>query len=262
MKRPRHAGPIALALTLTALAIAGTPAAQAQTAPYFTIGGTRLVAGKTHNIQARAVKAVELTDATLGVKIKCAGLSVEKGVLLGSNSGEPGTGGGILVFTGCVLEEGNGAPECEFESDTIRTEPLKSELVENVEAGHGGKILLTETFPLTGKRFATLRFKGPGCDATEAVEEGQVVSEVLKDTSSESEKIELGQTPTQVTSLLGKFPSVPITEVWLISNGSGKIQKTGFTLSGDPAVLSGTALATLANTKFESEPNALWSALP
>jgi len=260
MKRFRLIG-VAL-LAVFALGVAGASVAQAETAPYFTVSGTRLVAGKTHNIQSKAVKNFVLTNSTSSVIITCTALSVTKGVLLGSNFGEPGKDNEITVFTGCTLTSGNGTP-CALTSSTITTEPLKSEQVENVESGHGGKQLLEEFFPANGENgFVTLHFTGTGCTVTETIVSGQVVGEVLKDTSSETEKLELGQTPAEVTSTLIKFPSTSIKEVWLISGGVGKIQKTKQVSFGSESVQTGTALVTLANTKFESEPNAKWSALP
>jgi hypothetical protein len=109
----KRLAPITL-IALVALALATT--AQAETAPSFTIGGTRLIAGRTHNFDARqlpgAENDLELEFAELGVKIDCTGLGSIEGVLLGSNPGNPGKGNEITTFSGCKLTAGNGFPSC------------------------------------------------------------------------------------------------------------------------------------------------------
>jgi hypothetical protein len=86
MNRFRLIGAVLLAMF--ALGCAMASAAQATSAPFFSVGGTRLVAGKTHNFDARLFSAFELKAN--GIRVRCTGLAVEKGVLLGSNEGEPG----------------------------------------------------------------------------------------------------------------------------------------------------------------------------
>jgi len=260
MKRFRLIG-VAL-LAVFALGVAGASVAQAETAPFFTVGGTRLVAGKTHNIEAHALKPFTLTDAASATTIECSAFTLKEGVLLGSNFGSPGKDNEVVVFTGCKLLAGNGFPNCKLVSETITTEPLKSEQVESVVSGTKGNQLLEEFFAAnTENGFVTLHFEGTGCTVAELIVSGQVVGEVLKDSSEE--KLELGVgTPTEVTSTIVKFPPTAIKEVWLISNGIGKIQKTKQTLAGSESVQTGTALVLLANTKFEGEPNGKWSSLP
>lgn len=265
MKRFRLIGVSLLAMF--ALGIVASSAQAAETAPYFTVGGTRLVAGKTHNIDAKVFngKSFTLTNSIESVTITCKALGTENATLLGSNFGEPGKDNEITVFSGCKLESGNGVTAgCKLESEVIKTEPLKSEQVENVESGHGGKQLLEEFLPANpAAGFVTLHFAGgsPPCIFNETIVSGQVVAEVLKDNASE-EKIELGQAAAEGTSTLLKFPATSIKEVWLISNGVGKIQKTKQVSFGSESVQTGTALVLLASTKFVPEPAAKWSALP
>jgi hypothetical protein len=259
MHRWRSIGIVVVAvLVLGATAVSSAQAISP--APFFTINGTRLVAGKTHNFAGHIVKPFVLNTPEQGVKIECARLTVEKGVLLGSNEGEPGKAAGIAKFTSCSMVEGNGAPGCKLENETITTNQLLSEQVENVSGTGGGKQLLKEIFPASGANFVTLHFTGSDCTTTETAVSGQVVAEVLLDNAAEG-RIELGQAPEQATSWLSKFPPTAIKEVWLITNGVGKIAKTKQLAFGDSSTQTGTELSLLANASFAPEA-ALWSPLP
>jgi len=229
--------------------------AQATTAPYWTIGGTRLVAGKTHNLAARIKTSFVLATPAVGVTISCTKLAITNGVLLGSSGNEPGTDNEITDFTGCTVT-GNGSP-CEVENSSITTNPLKSELVFDST----GKKLETLFEPSKGVTFVTVKFLGSGCTSKSTAVTGQVVAENTTDTSSEG-NIELGQTPTQATSFNLRFPEVTIKEITRIKNGvAEKVeveQQEAFT---NPSVQTGVSLTLLANTKFEAEYSS-WSALP
>jgi hypothetical protein len=266
MKRFRLIG-VAL-LAVFALGAVVASAAQAEIAPSFTIGGTRLVAGRTHNFDARAVKTFILTNPLGTVKIECTSLGTEEGVLLGSNAENPGKDNEIVVFSGCVNPAGSNGEECHLSNKeegaetvtTLKTEPLKSEQVENVVNGTKGNQLLEEVFPAKGAVFITLFFGGK-CTVFASKVSGQVVGENLLDNAGLG-TVELGQVPQERTSWLVRFPNPPITQVWLISNGVGKIVKTEQTGPGGQTIQEGTALTLLASTKFVPEPNALWSPLP
>jgi hypothetical protein len=260
MRRPRTA----LLPTLTILLVASVTAAPAlalSPAPYFTVNGTRLVAGKTHNFASNLVEPFHFDLPEEGVALECGRLTVEKGVLLGSNEGEPGKAAGIARLTECVLTEGNGAPNCQLESEAITTNELLSEQVESVSGTGGGKQLLKEIFPASGANFVTLHFTGSGCTSKEALVSGQMAAEVLLDTAAEAGKVELGQAPEQAPSWRLKFPGTSIKEVWLITNGVGKIAKVKATVFGDAYTTTGTWLALLANGSF-SPVEELWSPLP
>jgi hypothetical protein len=249
---------VALLAVLALGAVVASSAQAISPAPYWTINGTRLVAGKTHNVTARAAKPFVLNTPELGIKIECSKLGVEKGVLLGSNEGEPGKDNEIVTFSGCNTT-GNGSP-CAV-NEPIKTNQLISELVESVSGTGGGKQLLEEYFPASGSTFVTLTFTGSGCTVAEAAVSGQVAAEPRLDNAAEG-KIELGQTPEQATSWNLVFPSTTIKEVWLITNGVGKIATLkAFQVDGFASTLTGTALTLLANTKFEPEYT-LWSPLP
>jgi len=273
MKRFTRIG-VAL-LVVSALGAVMASVAQAEPAPSFTVGGTRLIAGKTHNIDVKqfGTKNFVLSTPNLRVKIECTGVSSKEGVLLGSNPESPGRDDEVLVFSGCKLAEGNGvAAGChlaataggEVASTTITTGALKSEQVESVVGGTKGNQLLEEFLPGPGvANFVTIFFGPavPPCEVLEGEVQGSAAGEVLLDTAAETGTIELGQAPQQRTSWLLKFPSTSITSVWLISSGVGKVQATGLTLLGQGSTLVGTALTLLASTRFVPEVG-LWSPLP
>jgi len=266
MKRFRSIG-VAL-LAVFALGAVVASAAQAEIAPSFTIGGTRLVAGRTHNFDAKAVATFILTNPLGTVKVECTNLGTEEGVLLGSNAENPGKDNEIVVFSGFVNPKGSNGPECHLSNKeegaevvtSLRTKPLKSEQVENVVNGTKGNQLLEEVFPASGSEFITLFFGGE-CGVFGAKVTGQVVGENLLDNAGLG-KVELGQAPQERTSWIVRFPNSPITTVWLISNGVGKLVHTEQTALGGQSIQEGTTLTLLISTKFVPEPNALWSPLP
>jgi len=199
MKRFRLIGAVLVAVFALGAMIAA--AAQAETAPSFTVGGTRLIAGKTHNIDIKATKPFALSNVTLGLEIKCAGLSTEKGVLLGSNPESPGRDDEIAVLSGCKLVEGNGeAAGCHLAasaggaatSTTITTEALKSEQVENVVSSKVGKQLLEEFVPGPGTNGFVTLFFGPAippCEVEETIVSGSVAGEVLRQCQRREDRI-------------------------------------------------------------------------
>ncbi len=192
--------------------------------------------------------------------LRNAKLTVENAAIEGSAEGSPGKDHEITHFTDCALIAGNGAPNCKLTEEAIITHPLTSEQVENVSGGGGGKQLLEEFFPSSGSEFVTLHFTGTGCTTKETAVSGQVVGESTTDEATEK-TIELGQTAKEATSWNLRFPATSIKEVWLITNGVGKIAKTKQLAFGDSSTQTGTALVSLANSKGEVE-NILWSPLP
>jgi hypothetical protein len=260
----RRATGIAL-LTMCAVGLVIASAAQAESAPSFSIAGTRLVAGKTHNIAVRATANFMLV--TTNAEIECTEIGTEKAVLLGSDAGEPGRDSEVVKLEGCALA-GNGE-ECYLSpvahglevTGTITTAPLRSEQVERVIGGTRTPRLAEEFSPTSGSTLATLRFGGK-CTAYETQLTGQVAAEILLD-NADLGRVELGQTPEQATSWILNFPKggVRISEVWLVSNGTGKIATLNLSAFGETPLLLAQALESLANSKFEAE-NAVWSPLP
>ncbi len=249
MKRFRLIG-VAL-LAVFALSAVVATVAQAEEAPFWTVGGSRLKAGQTHNITAKAFSAnLKLSTPEAGIEVTCNKVKLNQGVLLGSEPGEPGKNDEIAEFTECKVT-GNGTA-CTLPNPII-TEPLTSELVENVESKKVGKKLLVEFFPTSGTNFATLKFTGT-CTTKETKVTGKIAAEALTDPGEAA--IELGQAATQAKSYLIKFPSTPPTEVWLIKAGVGSAVKIpGLTAFGDESFEIGTTLVLL-------EGEGEWSPLP
>jgi hypothetical protein len=259
---------VATLLVSFALGIVAVSATQAASAPYFSVGGTRLVAGRTHNFDARVYggHSYTLTNTIGSSRIVCKALGTEKAVLLGSNEGNPGKGSEVIVYSGCFVE-GNG-PKCELAqtargplTEVLKTEPLTTEQVESVENSKGGKELLEEfrpTTPLFG--LMTINFSGE-CTLYSTLVSGQVVAEVHLDNAGLG-KVELGQTPVEAHSSVIDFEPRRISQVWLVSSGIGKIQQVEQRAFAEEVVQTGAVLVLLANTRFEPEPNALWSPLP
>ncbi len=259
MKRFRLIG-VSLLAVLALGAMVASSAEAISPAPSFTIGGARLAAGKTHAITSHAVHNFVLNTPEQGVKIECSKLTVTNAAIEGSAEGSPGKDHEITKFTNCSLVEGNGAPECKLTGEEILTNPLTSEQVENVVSGGGGKQLLEEFFPSSGANFVTLHFTGAKCTTPETAVSGQTVAESTTDEATEK-TIELGQTAKEATSWNLRFPTTSIKEVWLITNGVGKVAKTKQLAFGDASTQLGTALISLAKSNGEVE-NVLWSPLP
>jgi hypothetical protein len=265
MKRFRKIRLVVLGVMMLGAVVAS--GAQAESAPFFSIGGVRLVAGKTHNISAHAIRTFELVTPANSSKIACTGLTVEKGVLLGSEAGTQGKVDQVSAFSGCKLEEGNGAPNChlaateggEGTSTTITTNALHGELVENVAASKAGKKLEELYTPASGSTFVTIFFGGTGCTVKATKVTGSTAAEVVTDPGEAS--IELPGPTAENTSFITRFPATPITSVWLVSGGVGKVVKVSQEAFTNPSEQFGTALVSLANSKFECE-NTLWSPLP
>ena len=145
----------AVLLATLAVGAVATSVAQAEEAPFWNIGGTRLAAGQTHYVSAMVYKAGELTlEANTGQKVKCTKVkdSFESGVLLGSSAGEPGMSSQIFELSACKVE-GDGT-KCTKVSEPVVTKLLKAELVENESKEN----LLVEFKPASGAQLATLKF--------------------------------------------------------------------------------------------------------
>ncbi len=248
MKRLRFI--VVVLLTVCALGTVVASAAQAEGAPFWTIGGTRLVAGQTRNIVVTSLSTFILKTPAAGISIECTKTKSNVGVLLGSNAGEPGKNDEVFEFSGCSVT-GNGG-KCASPNPII-TNPLQSEMVENVEEGHVGKKLLIEFFPASGNNFVTLKFSGE-CKVKETKVTGKEVTEVLTADVGE-EPVELGQPAKQAKSWFLEFPEPPVGEVWLIKAGVGQAVETGLTAFGDASHGEGLLLV-------ELEGGAEWSPLP
>jgi hypothetical protein len=252
MKRFKLTGVVLLAVFAFS-AIAAT-AAQAEEAPYWSIEGTRLVAGKTAEITAKAVTNQTLTAGP--VTITCTGLELQKGaVLLGSNAGEPGKNDETIQYTGCT-QTGGGTP-CKIilkaggEEGKITTEPLTSELA----YAENKKSLVVVFAPASKKKLAVIHFEGTGCTVTEAPVDGVAVAGVYTD-ATPPVLLELPNAVTQAKSWILKIINKATTNIWLIKGG------TGAAVATEELTYNGTAGTTLAGEALiELTSGKLWSPL-
>jgi hypothetical protein len=238
---------VALLATFALGAVTATTA-QAEEAPYWSIEGTRLAAGKTAEVTAKAVSDKTVTAG--GVTVTCTGGKLKAGaVMIGSNAGEPGKAEGVIELTGCTVS-GNGEG-CEVPGGDITTEPLTGELA----YAKNKKSLVGVTTPKKGKTFVSMRFEGSGCTTQEAILKGSIVGGIFTDSSGRAgELLELGESVAQATSFIGKASGTARSEVWLITGGSGKAVEVELTAFGTEAALAGEDLASLVSGK-------LWSPL-
>jgi multisubunit Na+/H+ antiporter MnhB subunit len=256
---------IAMALLATfAVGIATASTVQAKEAPFWTIEGTRLAAGKTHFINVKLYKEGEagvvatLTGSGVTITCKSAKIPFEAGALLGSNPEEPGTSNETIEASNCTVE-GNGT-KCNKIAEPIVTNPLKSELGFEKEE----KNLLLELKPVSGTNFATVKFTAePGgkCTIAEAKVTGSVVAEVLNE---KGENVKLPTTREEVITYELRFPSTAITSFLLYKAGATELIEVGLNGFGAAATLGSTMLLSLAKvtgTTLESQPSK-WAPLP
>jgi hypothetical protein len=242
MKRIKTTGVVLLALfAFSAIAATAAQAEGTEGAPYWSIEGTRLAAGKTFEIIAKSKGVQKLTATTSGQVVSCNTLKLKPGsVLLGSNGNEPGKNDETIEYGECSVT-GNGSP-CEPTGKEIKTEPLSSELA----YAENKKSLVVEFTPTTGKVLAKLTFTGTGCTVTKTTVTGQVVTKALSDAATPV-LLELPNTVTQAESWLLEAPTTAIRHIWLITAGTGKAVETEELNSfGTESVYSGTALINLA----------------
>ena len=259
---------LAALLGVFAFSAVAAAAAQAEEAPFWSIGGTRLEEGKTHYITAKVYNVTGETEgftlaAPTGQVIHCPFIRLKEGVLLGSKAGNPGTNDEVIEFFGnaekpCTVT-GNGTG-CKVK-EPIVTNPIKSELVESEKSTTAA--LLTEFFTSSGP-FVKLEFTGP-CAEAETLVSGKVAGEVREDPNNGTlgAVVKLPNEKKEAKSWLLHFPATAIKHVWLIKGGLGEETKMELVSFGEASTLTGTALLLLANAKKETETEGPpWSPLP
>jgi hypothetical protein len=220
----------------------GASVAVAEEAPYWSIEGTRLAAGKTAEITFKATTNQEFEAA--GIKVTCEAVAVEKGaVLLGSEPGEPGKNNETFRYTLCSVT-GNGSP-CAVENGELVSRPLTSEL------GYASnkKSLVVEFTPASGKKLAVWKFVGSGCKETETGLEGQLVAGVFTDAATPV-LLELPNAVASAPSFLLKFVAAPKSKIFLIKGGTGtEVETAEIKAFGHEAIALGTLLVALVSGK-------------
>jgi hypothetical protein len=224
----------------------GVVAAQAEgteSAPYWSIEGTRLAAGKTFEVVGKSTSAAQTLTAGTDI-VSCTTVKQKPGsVLVGSNGNEPGRSTGALQFGGCTVS-GNGSG-CAVENGTLETEPLTGELA----YAENKKSLVAESDPVKGKILATLHFKAETdgtCTIASTKVTGLIVAKALTDEKTPV-LLELPNHVTPAESGLLEAPSTPIRHIWLIIAGVGTAFETEeLNAFGATSVYTGTGLVQLA----------------
>jgi hypothetical protein len=258
-------------LAVFAFGAVATAAAQAEEAPFWSIGGTRLGAGQTHYMTIKkygsgAIFALESKNHTIACNnVKLTEKTTQRSSLIGSAAGNPGTNLEVIeFFEGCIVTH-NGE-NCKVVQPIV-TNPVKSELVET-EKGEKGSLLMLFS-PAKGAIFAKVKFEGTECKVMETAVTGTVAGQVHRDPNEPpklGELVKLGNEPKEETSWLVFFLATnKIKEVWKIKEGVGFLAKPevleAFT---EESELEGTALVSLAKvtgTDLESEEKP-WSPSP
>lgn len=228
-------------------------AAQAASAPFWTVGGNRLETNETKEIVVKSFEGTKspivLEAELLGIKAKveCHLANVAKGsVIVGSAGNVPGFSEEVAEFTDCTTV--NTGAGCKV-NEPIKTEKIRNELVESTTEP---RTILIEFDPATGTTgtFVVLHFTGAGCAVKETtVGNGLVVGSSFTDptiTGKEAEAIKTSSGRSEASYLI-KFPD-EATEVILWKGGAEeKLKIKPFEAFGHTAKLTGTVLVSLAS---------------
>jgi hypothetical protein len=243
-------------LVVFALGVVVASAAQAEEAPYWTVGGTRLAAGKTQFFTSKEAKPLVMDGA--GLIITCTSASALPGaVLLGSEPGESGTNNETVTYSSCKVEGNDKTAECEKVTEPITTTDLKSELV--LDKTKSKLLLLIE--PASGTLLATMTFPS-SCKVSSMKLTGSIIAESLNE---KEEPITTTSAREEYVSAFIKFPAAQPVDIWLIKGGVGKeVETKAFESNGSLATLSGAGLLLLAELNSKNElvsTGGKWSAL-
>ncbi len=208
-------------LGVFAFSAVAAAAAQAEEAPFWSIGGTRLEEGKTHYITAKVYNVAPAKGftlkATTGQTVICPFIRLKEGVLLGSKAGNAGTNDEVIEFFGetgnlCTVEN-NGAG-CTKIKEPVVTNPVKSELVESEKSTTAALLVefFTEKVGEIAPPFAKLVFEQAACTLKETTVSGKVAGEVREDPNNGTlgGVVKLPNTKIEAKSWLLNFPTTPI----------------------------------------------------
>jgi hypothetical protein len=233
--RSRCRSVFAAALAMLALSAVVTTAAQAAEGPFYKIAGTRLGAGQTKEIKAKARESFILSTELAGT-VTCSSMTYASGATItGSNGGTASGGEQTIEFSGCTVA-GNGSP-CELEGKAIKTPSVKSVLGYATSTRTGKVLALLK--PATGTVLLPLHFVGVGCRVHELFLEGSLIVEVRQAKAA----IEVGaEHEAKVNELT--YPQTRILKLWVESEGKLKEEKAKTVL---PFSLFGGALLELTS---------------
>jgi hypothetical protein len=168
------------AVFIIALCGVATSSASAIEAPFYKLEGVRLKAKETREVGGKAVGNLVLKSTGAGITITCTGSVPVNGLIIGSETNEPGTTSGKAEFTGCTVA-GNGAG-CAVPGKTIVTNALTGELVLGAEKPVKGTKIQGLVKPTTGSVFVVIKFEGAECKFKETTIEGSADGELLDST--------------------------------------------------------------------------------
>lgn len=235
-------------LAVFMLGAVAASAAWAEEAPRWKVGGVILKKNETKAITVKPFsKTIVLGVPKLSQTITCEEVKVKAGAFIaGSEPGEPGTSTSTDEFSKCT-QTGNGSePGCKVK-EPIVTEPVRSELVENIKL----TTYLTEFDPTAGSEtnFVIVKYEG-SCLLKEAPIKGLVVGSNYTDpTVAEGKEEPVGPSSTrkEYKSFLIKFPDEE-KKIWLWEKGVHKeFEYTPLKFTSDEATLTGTVLVLLAS---------------
>ena len=170
-----------VALSIVAVFGIAASAASAVEAPFYKVGGKRLGAKETKEVALEAEGNQVLINATSKITVTCAKVAAEKFVLIGSAAGEPGTGEGKLVYSGCTVSgNGEGCQVSEGEKGGFGwiTNALKSIWTYGKKIIEVGVKILSWVEALKTV-WAVIKFIGSHCTFLETSVEGTLSLEML-----------------------------------------------------------------------------------
>lgn len=211
---------------------------QAKEEPFFEINHVRL--GPTQTTELFFTNAIISYTFKLpgGIVVKCTSSKLVPGALLiGSETGQPGTGKETVEFSSCT-QTGNGLL-CTVESEKFKTSPLVSTQVTDTAK----KLLYVYFKPETGEKFATIKFSSSlTCTQTSVEITGSTACEYF----IEGKVVEAGKEPAESVRPEFNFPAIQIGEVW----SKATTIKTGLKVGSEAATLEGRSETNV----FKEEP--------
>jgi hypothetical protein len=236
-------------LAVSALAASAAQAAELE-APWYGVEVAelefaRLGEGENREIKSSGTKTYELKTGKK-ITVTCTSEKAKGGgKLIGSKSGEPGTGEQVDEYSGCSVT-GNGEA-CKV-TEPIVTKTLKTELVFDLES----QKLLTLLTPKEGTELASLSFSGT-CTTKTTQLTGSVAAETL------NEKGVAITTENDAGGELKEFLNFPTTGITHVVKVKAKKSEAptevGLKAFGEAATLVGRSEVSLASgKKFGGQP--------
>jgi hypothetical protein len=220
MKRTKVLGLCIVAL----FAMSGIVAAQSSAIEYvWKVNGKTLESGQEKTLISKAKGTQVLKTSVIGVKveIKCTEVKTEGAKIIG---GKPGTSTETVEYKGCTVAKPSG---CKIAGETIKTNPLKDEIVEGVGSSAGKALILFK--PVSGETFAEPKLEGGFLCLSLAVD-----GSVLAEANPQKEEVTTGTL---------KFEPA---EGKKYKNSKGEEKSAGLTVSGSASTVTGEVETSLS----------------